>query len=324
MKPFVSPHAQSPLFTQENKIYEQDSKRVVGEIKNGIPRFVKTNEHYAENFSWQWNYWQNAQSESRGSKLRHSENLKRRSGLWEKKCYTNNMKLLECGMGGGDDTEVLLTLPLKEIHSFDLTESVDRAAKFLKDDRLQISQSCIYNIPYPDEYFDIVWCHRVIQHTPDPLLAIRSICQKLKPGGRLFLHCYHKSFFCMQQFKYKYRFLTKRIPHKYIFWFLERFSPVLHWLNERLDCTKFGQVISHNFVPLYYVRAEDLHSEMSRQELIDWEKLATFDALTPKFDNPLSPKSFKEALHKNNIEISWLCDSERMPLLVRGIKKTDV
>ena len=30
------------------------------------------------------------------------------------------------------------------------------------------------------------------------------------------------------------------------------------------------------------------------------------------------------SLHKNNIEISWLCDSERMPLLARGIKKTDV
>jgi hypothetical protein len=44
-------------------------------------------------------------------------------------------------MGGGDDTEALLTLPFKEVHSFDISNSVERAKKYLEDKRLTISQA---------------------------------------------------------------------------------------------------------------------------------------------------------------------------------------
>ena len=40
-------------------------------------------------------------------------------------------------MGGGDDTEVLVTLPFAEIHSFDLSSAVERAHKHLKDNLLE-------------------------------------------------------------------------------------------------------------------------------------------------------------------------------------------
>src|SRR3546814_10594638 len=71
-------------------------------------------------------------------------------------------------MGGGDDTEVLLKFPFSKIYSFDFSNSVDRARKFIKDDRSYMFQASILGIPLPDRSFDFVFCHRVIQHTPDP------------------------------------------------------------------------------------------------------------------------------------------------------------
>src|SRR3546814_17151326 len=77
-------------------------------------------------------------------------------------------------MGGGDDTEVLLKFPFSKIYSFDFSNSVDRARKFIKDDRSYMFQASILGIPLPDRSFAFVFCHRVIQHTPDPEGALRS------------------------------------------------------------------------------------------------------------------------------------------------------
>ena len=39
------------------------------------------------------------------------------------------------------------------------------------------------------ELFDVVFCSEVIEHTPDPLLAIRSLADHVAPGGCLALSC---------------------------------------------------------------------------------------------------------------------------------------
>ena len=43
-------------------------------------------------------------------------------------------------------------------------------------------------IPFPDQYFDVVLCCEVIEHlTHDPMQALANIKQKLKPGGTIVL-----------------------------------------------------------------------------------------------------------------------------------------
>lgn len=212
MMNFVNPKNGSELKLLNGKYIDVGTNETLAEVRNEIARFVDSKDDYAENFGFQWNTWQHIQSEQRGSKLRHTENLNNRSGLWDNLNMVEGARLLECGMGGGDDTEVLLTLPLSEIHAFDISTSVERAAKYLADSRLKIFQASIYEIPYPPASFDIVWCHRVLQHTPDPEKAMRSVCRMVKPGGFLFVHCYKRSRKYMQEFKYKYRWLTKRLP----------------------------------------------------------------------------------------------------------------
>jgi 2-polyprenyl-3-methyl-5-hydroxy-6-metoxy-1,4-benzoquinol methylase len=43
----------------------------------------------------------------------------------------------------------------------------------------------IMKIPFPSHTFDYVISSEVIEHTPDPKLAIREVCRVLKPGGTL-------------------------------------------------------------------------------------------------------------------------------------------
>src|SRR3546814_8307209 len=107
------------------------------------------------------NTWEETRSDTRSA-----ADDKYRVSLERTKCDrfdTEGKTLLECGMGGGDDTEVLLKFPFSKIYSFDFSNSVDRARKFIKDDRSYMFQASILGIPLPDRSFAFVFCHRVIQ-----------------------------------------------------------------------------------------------------------------------------------------------------------------
>ncbi len=318
---FVNPLAGNALRELGDELVDSDTKTVVAKRRDGLFRFVPPEDNYADNFGFQWNTWHNVQSESRGSKLRHSDSIKQRSGLWDGIFPVEGKTLLECGMGGGDDTESLLTLPLAEIHSFDLSTSVDRAAQYLSDPRLRIFQASIYEIPYPPESFDVVWCHRVIQHTPDPEQAMRCVCRMVKPGGFLFIHCYKRSRRYMQEAKYKYRWLTKRLPKNWVYGFVQRCGWPLHILNRWMARTRFTKWLAYNFVPFYAAPKMSLFQDMSEREIFEWEKLVTFDALTPQFDLPMTTKTFTEIIEDEGFEIVRLFDPPVSPLLARAIKK---
>jgi len=47
--------------------------------------------------------------------------------------------------------------------------------------------SDIINIPLPDKSFDAILCTEVLEHIPEPILAIKEFSRILKPGGNLIL-----------------------------------------------------------------------------------------------------------------------------------------
>lgn len=319
---FINPKTGNSLVLEhidlEGVWFDQITKEKVAPVIKNIPRFVLPKDNYAETFGWQWKKWRNNQSQSRGSSVQQKQLILDRTHFAE---YDLDGKtILECGMGGGDDTEVLLDFPFAEVHSFDISTSVERAYEFLKTERLIISQASIYDIPYSDEIFDFVFCHRVLQHTPDPEQALRCICKKVKKNGVLFIHSYKKSQAYMKEWRYKYRFITTRIPMYFVYLYVTIFGKIIHKLAGYIY--KRGgkwQDFAYQYIPWYWMNPSGYY-DLQLDELIELEKMITFDALTPKYDFPMATEKLVEILTEEGFSIDHLEDSFISPVYATARK----
>ena len=315
---FINPRSGNQLVARGDRLEDAVTGQQVATVLEGVPRFVSVGGDYSASFGWQWNHWQDVLSDSRSP---GSDGAKRRL-LLERTHFdefdVRGKTLLECGMGGGDDTEVLLQLPFGEVHSFDLSHSVDRAKRTLRDPRLTLSQADIFEIPYPDETFDFVFCHRVLQHTPQPAKALRSVARKVKRGGVLFVHSYHLSPFFLVGYKYKYRWFTKRVPSRWVMNFLDRFGAPLYAVNERVSHLPYpARLLAYNFVPFERLPTTD---QRSREERIDLCKLVTFDALTPKYDKPMTWRAMRRIVESEGFTIRHAEHRSTMPLWCTAVR----
>jgi SAM-dependent methyltransferase len=314
---FVDPETHVPLFEEDGALYDSRSRRQVATIVDSIPRFVDPEENYAESFGWQWKRWRDTLSDSRSTGTAKRDLILERTHFGD---YDIGGKtLLECGMGGGDDTEVLLTLPFSEVHAFDLSTAVERARQFLDDPRLVIFQASIYDIPYLDAAFDVVFCHRVLQHLPDPRRGLRAVCRKVKPGGLLFAHCYKRSFRYMMGYKYKYRWLTRRLSPERIHRFLDTWGPRFHAINRRLRTRRslVPQAIAYSLIPFEWIPE---YGDLDRDGLLELEKLVTFDALTPRYDRPMTSRTFRRIIESEGFRIEHIHDPRESPLYCTAVK----
>lgn len=318
---FVNPDTHVALRQKGGFLVDSVTEARIAKIVDGIPRFVSKADNYAESFGWQWKRWTDNQSEARGALVKQRDLILARTHFAE--YDLKGKSILECGMGGGDDTEVLLTLPFGEIHSFDLSTAVERAQQFLRDERLVLSQASIYSIPYPDQSFDFVFCHRVLQHTPDPEQSLRCICRKVKPGGILFVHSYKRSPEHMSEWRYKYRPLTTRLPMGVVYFYVQYLGWVMHHVVALLRMLGGrGVLFAYRFVPFYWAQRTGEIAGMGKKEAIEFEKLITFDALTPKYDSPMSTSRLQSILAEEQFDIEHLEDRFASPVYATARKRT--
>ncbi len=269
--------------------------------EGGVSKEVHIFDGASDNtFGYQWNKWDSLLSENRNSSyLGQKEQLLRRRTKFQD-FDTAGKTLIECGCGGGDDTEALLSFGFSEIHSFDISTAVYRAAKYINDPRVKFSQASIYDIPYEYGSFDFAFCHRVLQHTPDPKKGLVEVLKMVKPGGYVFVHSYHRNVKYMRHFKYKYRALTKRLP----IWLIEAFLNMnafwMHWLISKMQNNARLKRIAFSYIPLEYT---DSFHDFSKSEILELEKLVTFDALTPKYDNPMKWEEMKAIVEEMGFSI---------------------
>ena len=211
-------------------------------IINYIPRFVK-NENYTSNFGFEWNTIGHIRSDRYNKTNSIRNTILYRTG-WNPD-NTKGKLILECGCGAGNDTEVLLDLGMKVI-AFDYSNSVDMALLNNKLNRdLLIIQADIYNIPLKEEVFDIVYCHRVIQHTPNPETTFYSIIKHLKKSGEVFLHSYSLTPMNLLHYHYILRPFTKRINYSIVFKILKIIGPILYWLVGKIQEIKRFKVLKN-------------------------------------------------------------------------------
>ena len=253
-------------------------------VENGIPRFVSV-ENYISSFSYQWNLHRTTQLDSyTGFPISHNR-------LFNVTGWPENLEgqmILEAGSGAGRFSEILAQTGA-EIFSFDLSSAVEANYENNKHyPNLNIFHGDIYNIPLLKAFFDKVLCLGVLQHTPEPERAFKSLVRYVRPGGELVIDVYAKKFTTLFHWKYILRPLTKHIRKEILYKIIENIVPILLPLSVVFR-KAFGKIGSR-ILPIVEYSNLGLPYEMNKQ----WAILDTFDMYSPRYDTPQNIESVEK------------------------------
>ncbi|MFO1520898.1 MAG: class I SAM-dependent methyltransferase [Kiritimatiellia bacterium] len=252
-------------------------------VENGVPRFVE-NQDYASNFGRQWTDFRLTQLDSHTG-LPLTFNRFWNNTRWNPGDLRGRL-VLEAGSGAGRFTEILAASGARVV-SFDLSRAVDanHGANGGSPDLL-LCQASIYEMPFRPGIFDYVFCHGVLQHTPDPDRSYRELFRMLKPGGRISIDYYLKLDHVSEWTtpKYLWRPVTATMdPDRLLaiiktympLWlpvdsFLRRIPGAGPWLRALcgVPCWSYPEL------------------PLSREEKLSWAIMDTFDALGARYDLP--------------------------------------
>jgi len=250
-------------------------------IVRGIPRFCPA-ENYAESFGYQWQTFATTQLDSQANWTSQSERRLFEETRWPRDL--RGERILEAGSGMGRFTEVLARTGA-EVHTFDYSAAVDaNRGNVGAVDHVSFAQADIFSPPYEHGSFDKVLCLGVIQHTPDPERAFKSLCRFLKPGGSIVVDIYWLNWKSLFMGKYYLRPLTRRLPSKALHRFVKLHVGWTYPLTGLVQKV-FGpraRALSHLFALADYRGIYGLDDRTAREH----SELDTFDLLAPAFDKP--------------------------------------
>ncbi|RDV03139.1 class I SAM-dependent methyltransferase [Undibacter mobilis] len=270
-------------------------------VRGGVIR-LREDSGYNESFALQWNRFKTNQIDAvNGTKLSHIrfsetgwtiDDLRRR-------------KVLEAGCGAGRFTRILAESGARLV-SFDYSAAVDACAENNSHfDNLTLMQCDIFAMPFKAGSFDYVFCHGVLQHTPDPKAAFMALASLVAPGGRISIDVYRKDGLIRPwKSKYIWRPLTTRMKPETLLAFLQWFIP--KWLPLDTAIKRIPRVGTYlgSFVPCWNYFQTDL----SREQKVAWAIMDTFDALAPTYDIPMRLEDVRQWF----IELGW-SDFEARP-----------
>lgn len=98
------------------------------------------------------------------------------------------LTLLDCGCGPGQITVGLAKALLPgRVTGIDLDATVlDQARRRARDAgqaNVEFREASVFDLPFPDESFNVVYCHALLCHLPAPQGALAEAWRVLKPGG---------------------------------------------------------------------------------------------------------------------------------------------
>jgi SAM-dependent methyltransferase len=154
------------------------------------------------------------------------------------------------------------------------------------------------NLPFPDEYFDFIFCYGVLQHTPDPDAAYAAILAKLKPGGKISID-YYLAMEALSPWstpKYLWRPVTKRLPPRLLLYIIKTYMPL--WLPIDTVLRRLPRIgnllVAACPIPCWNY----LNFGLTYQQRLQWAILDTFDALAPRYDLPKTRKQVRGLIHR--------------------------
>lgn len=261
------------------KLYNSTS---VYPIHNGIPRFVPESFYKAplcnskeiqtaESFGNKWNEKRHGVL---GRKNWDTENLTEQfmallgcqSFSQLKDILGNAQYILNAGCGTAWSEYLFNINSETQRHCIDISLAVEMAYKKTKNFKnVIVSQASIFELPYKDETFDIIYSLGVIHHTPDPEKALKALVKKLKPDGLIGIYIYNKKPLIREIVDKEIREITTKMSYKECMDFSKKMTRLGKALNEigthitikdniHLLGIKKGKYSVHNFIYDYFLK----------------------------------------------------------------------
>jgi 2-polyprenyl-3-methyl-5-hydroxy-6-metoxy-1,4-benzoquinol methylase len=296
----VCPACRAALAIEAIKTTEQDRVKAgslvcqMGQhrfaVRNFIPRFF-TQDEATSAFGFEWERHARTQLDSVNGMGLSTERFYRQT-RWDKNLA--GQMILEVGSGAGRFTEVALQTGA-QVMAIDASEAVEvNWANNGHSRNLLVCQASLYQLPFPESYFDKVFCFGVLQHTADVAEAFAAIAKYPKPGGELAIDVYNRDYWRNYHTpEYLLRPLTKRIPHSWLYrgtdWLVPRLLPISSWLKNRVP--GIGRHLSALIPVSNY---DGMLKTDSKKIIEDFSILDTFDTLAPQFISPQSPATVRQ------------------------------
>ena len=271
------------------------SKSFTISITNGIPRFTPGLSYSSGNFSLLREKHAALQLDSANGTTDRLKTVLSRTN-WPPEFFKGKT-VLECGCGAGPDTEVLVGLGAKVL-AVDIA-GLDTARKNVSHANAQFVQADITNLPLKRRAFDIVFCHRVLQHTPKPAQTLEAILSLVKDEGAVFVHTYARSFIQMFRWKYVLRPITTRLNPETLYAVIEWYSKAAFKLTTLLNRNVLTQYLTWVCIPFLNYRHQEAFKTKTDDFVLEFGIHDTFDALSPKYDNPLPASHLRKIAAKH-------------------------
>lgn len=248
-------------------------------VVRGVPRFV-AGEQYADTFGRQWTRWSITQHDSMNGTGIFRERMMRYSG-WTPESMTDKVVVdAGCGPGGFID---IVHPHAKAVVGFDLSVAIDSSyANHGKRPNVYLAQGDIFNPPVRRGVADRLYTFGVVQHTPDPERAFRSLIPLVKRGGEIAVWVYRKTL--IPQPTYWLRVFTRGMPEPRATRFIEWYTPRALRVSGALGSVPGVGKYLRRLVPVADYR--DRLSALSEEQQIEWAVMDTHDALITRYTYP--------------------------------------
>jgi len=248
-------------------------------IVSGIPRF--TGSSYAGNYGIQWNHFAKTQLDSHtGTTISRDRLCRVLGGNFDR---VAGRRVLEAGAGAGRFTEILAH-HARELQVTDLSTAIDaNRANNQRFANVAFAQADIFDLPFPDESFDGAVCLGVLQSTPDPAGALRSLSRKVRKGGFVAVDFYRLRLSYLTRFGLvlAHQLIRYRKPES-AFHAVTRLYALLEPFHRRFARTLPSYLVISRLSPIvtYYHRKDWGLSEALCRE---WGYLDTHDSLADRY-----------------------------------------
>lgn len=297
----INPANGNPLRDTGDALVDPEGHRFP--VIAGVPRICES-DNYAQSFGKQWTMFADTQIDRPESGLVASERRFFEETGWTPE-ELDGLDVLEVGSGAGRFSRVVLERTNGRLWSVDYSAAVEanRATNnAIAPDRFHLFQASIYEMPFPNESFDRVFCLGVLQHTPDFEKSVKALVDKAKPGGEIVVDFYSiRHPLTKLHAKYLLRPWTKRMPHDRLLDLIERNADWLIRLSDAM--TRAGLGVLTRFLPLVDLR--NFPSGLDPKLRREWAVLDTFDMFSPEHDHPQRIRDVTAMFERSGADVNF-------------------